>query len=411
MLASKPDFLLDFKFRKALLTSVSLFPHGYRCDDSHMPKRSNTPVPQHFGIAACALTITTGRDLQLLPAGEFMARDGRPYDAPSWYLDGALAQRLIDATAARKTPCVIDYEHQTLLAKENGKPAPASGWFHKLEWREGVGLFAVDVDWTDSAAEMIEKKEYRFISPVIGYDKATGAVTSIYMAAITNNPAIDGMSEVLLTAAALHFTLSPPTPLTEDTAMEELLEQLRWLLNLPVGTPAEGIVSHLQTLIDQLKAGDPAATAAASFDLVTYMAAQRETVASLSSATPDPAKFVPIGAMVALQGQLAALSATQATGRVDEVVAGALASGKLLPAQEEWARNYGTKDIAGLTAYLEGVQPIAALSGLQSRQTNLVPPNPAHVTALTAGQKDMCRMMGVAEADYLKTLQELGAAA
>jgi hypothetical protein len=30
VLGSKSDFLLDFKFRKALLTSVSLFPHGYR---------------------------------------------------------------------------------------------------------------------------------------------------------------------------------------------------------------------------------------------------------------------------------------------------------------------------------------------------------------------------------------------
>ena len=411
MLAGKSDFLLDFKFRKALLTSVSLFPHGYRCDDSSMPKRSNTPVPQHFGIAACALTITTGRALQLLPAGEFKARDGRPYDAPSWYLDGALAQGLIEATAARKTPCGIDYEHQTLLAKENGKPAPASGWFHKLEWREGVGLFAVDVDWTDSAAEMIEKKEYRFISPVIGYDKATGAVTSIYMAAITNNPAIDGMSEVLLTAAALHFTLSPPTPLTEDTAMEELLEQLRWLLNLPVGTPAEGIVSLLQTLIDQLKAGDPEATAAASFDLVSYLATQRQNLASLSSATPDPAKYVPIGAMVALQGQLAALTTDQSTSRVDEVVSAALASGKLLPAQEEWARSYGAQDIAGLTAYLDAAQPIAALSGLQTHQTKVVPPNPSHVAALTASQKSMCRMMGVSEADYLKTLQELATVA
>jgi phage I-like protein len=375
-----------------------------------MPKRSKPTVTQPFGIAACALAVTRGSELQLLPAGGFHARDGRPHDAPGWHVDAATAKRLIDAAAARGTPYVIDYEHQTLLAKDNGKPAPAAGWFHRLEWREGVGLFAVDVEWTDGAAAMIEKKEYRFISPVIGYDKATGAVTSLYMAAITNNPAIDGMSEVLLTAAALHFTLSPPTPLTEDTAMEELLEQLRWLLNLPVGTPAEGIVSHLQTLIDQLKAGDPEATAAASFDLVSYLATQRQTLASLSTATPDPAKYVPIGAMVALQGQLAALTTNQSTSRVDEVVSAALASGKLLPAQEEWARSYGAQDIAGLTAYLEAAQPIAALSGLQSHRTNVVQPNQPHVAALTASQKDMCRMMGVSEADYLKTLQELAGA-
>ena len=115
--------------------------------------------------------------------------------------------------------------------------------------------------------------------------------------------------------------------------------------------------------------------------------------------------------MTALQGQLAALTANQSSSHVDEVVSAALASGKLLPAQEEWARNYGAQDIAGLNAYLDAAQPIAALSGLQSRRTNVVPPNQTHVAALTASQKDMCRMMGVSEADYLKTLQELASAA
>lgn len=368
-----------------------------------MPKRSApTVTPQPFGIAACALEITSGRELQLLPAGHFKAGDGRPFDAPGWYLDGALAQRLIDAAAARTTPYVVDYEHQTLLAKENGQPAPAAGFYHQLEWRDGVGLFAIDVDWNERAADMIAKKEYRYVSPVIGYDKATGAVTAIYMAAITNNPAIDGMS-ALLTAAALHFAFPPPTSLTEDNTMDELLEQLRWLLNLPVGAPAADIAAHLQKLIDQLKVVNPEATAAASFDLVAYLNSQQQTVASLSAATPDPAKYVPIAVMTELQGQLAALTAIQNKGRVDEVVSAALTAGKLLPAQEAWARDYGNKDFAGLSAYLDKATPIAALSGMQSKTLS---PGQTGATALTAEQKSLCRMMGVAEADYLKTLQE-----
>lgn len=372
-----------------------------------MPKQTPATHSQQFGIAACALSLTTGRELQLLPAGQFKARDGRPHDAGIWFIDADIAAALIAAVGARKTPCVIDFEHQTLLAKENGKPAPAAGWFHKLEWREGIGLFAVDVDWTERAAEMIEKKEYRFISPVIGYDKATGAVTSLYMAAITNNPAIDGMSEVLLSAAALHFVFTPTTSLTEDTAMEELLEQLRWLLNLPVGSTAESITQHLQSLIDQIKTADPVATAAASFNLGAYMKAQRETVASLSTSTPDPAKYVPLAAMVELQGQLAALTAAKNAGQVDELVTAALASGKLLPAQEQWARAYGEKDIAGLSAYLDAAHPIAALNGLQSNKTPAAATTPGSIAVLTEAQKNMCRLMGVGEADYLKTLQEL----
>lgn len=68
----------------------------------------------------------------------------------------ALSRPLIAAADTRQTPYVIDYEHQTLRSAKNGLPAPASGWFKKLEWREGVGLFAVDVEWTDAAAAAID---------------------------------------------------------------------------------------------------------------------------------------------------------------------------------------------------------------------------------------------------------------
>jgi phage I-like protein len=370
-----------------------------------MPKATSPTPVKPFGIAACSLVVTPGNELQLLPAGAFTGRDGRPFDAPGWMIDGQLAQQLITAAEARGNPYLIDYDHQTLLAKDNGQPAPAAGWFKKLEWREGVGLFAVDVEWTDRAAGMIAAKEYRFVSPVIGYDKTTGAVTSIYMAAIVNNPAIDGMSEVLLAAAALHFSLSQPTPLSEEVSMniEELLEQLRWMLNLPVGSPPEDIKAHLQKLIDQIKADEPTAVAAASFDLVGYLARQREQVASLSAATPDPAKFVPIATMTALQGQIAALSTQLNDDRVDKAINDALDAKKLLPAQEDWAREFGKKDFAALSAYLDSAPPIGILAGMQSGKVDL--PAGGGTAALSANQKDLCRMMGVPEEEFAKTLQ------
>jgi phage I-like protein len=369
-----------------------------------MSKATPSTTAQPFGIAACSLVVTPGNELQLLPAGAFKGRDGRPFDAPGWVIDAQLAQRLIAAADARGTPYVIDYDHQTLLAKENGQPAPAAGWFKKLEWREGVGLFAVDVKWNDRAAAMIAAREYLYISPVIGYDKTTGAVTALYMAAIVNNPAIDGMGAILLAAAALHFSLSQPTPLSEEVSMniEELLEQLRWLLNLPVGSPAEDIKAHLQKLVDQIKTDEPTAVAAASFDLVAHLTRQREQVASLSAATPDPAKFVPIETMAALQGQVAALSSQLNDGRVDEAVKIALGAGKLLPAQEQWARDFGKKDFAALSAYLDNAPPIGILTGMQSGKTEIPP---AGTASLSASQKDLCRMTGVSEADFLKTLQ------
>ncbi len=91
---------------------------------------------------------------------------------------------------------VIDYEHQTIQASKNGQPAPAAGWFKRLEWREGQGLFAVDVRWTARAAAMIVAREYRYISPVFGFDPTTGEVQSLQSAAITNNPALDGLTDI-----------------------------------------------------------------------------------------------------------------------------------------------------------------------------------------------------------------------
>jgi len=355
-----------------------------------------------LAVAACSSALSTGNELQLLPAGQFCARDGRPADVPFWNIDAALAQVLIDAAAARETPYVIDYEHQTLLAKKTGNPAPAAGWFSKLEWRDGVGLFAIDVKWTDRASAMIAASEYRFASPVIGYDKTTGAVTALYMAAITNDPAIDGMDEVLLSAATLHFSLPNPTPLSQENPMDELLEQLRWMLNLPLTSTPDDVKAELQKLIGMIKE-DPTAAAAASFDLKGYLAAQRTSIVSLSSAEPDPTKYVPIAAMQAVQAQLASLSSETNAGRIDKLVKDALSAGKLLPQQEAWARSLGAKDMAALSAFIDQAPAIAALNGMQ---TNGNPPaETTNAAGLTENQVALCAALGVTHEQFAATLK------
>lgn len=152
---------------------------------------------QLVAFAACSFVLNANGEVQLLPAGEFRARDGRPVECAFWLTNADIAAKLIADIAALANPVVIDYEHQTLLSSENGKPAPAAGWFTAagMEWREGEGLFA-KVEWTDVAKLHIEANEYKFISPVILYDKKTGAVKKIINAALTNNAAIDGMEEV-----------------------------------------------------------------------------------------------------------------------------------------------------------------------------------------------------------------------
>ena len=203
------------------------------------------------GIAACAISVTAANEIQLSPIGKFRATDGRPHDVPHWFIDAALAAQIIAEFEARANRAVVDYEHQTLLAAQNGQPAPAAGWFGKLEWRES-GLYDVDVEWTERATQMIEGGEYKYISPVFAYDRKTGKVKRLLHAALTNNPALDGMDAV----AASQFQFLN----VEKLNMNELLEQLRWLLNMPV-------------------------TASANH--------------------PDPARFVPIAVMKSLQDEVA----------------------------------------------------------------------------------------------------------
>lgn len=149
-----------------------------------------------------ALPLGAGEPVQLLPAGEFSARDGRPGPGMKWRLSneqGAVLAAEVSRMAAI-TPLVIDYEHQTLNAVANGKPAPAAGWITSASWVSDVGLFG-EVEWTAAAKAAIAAAQYRFISPVIRFE-ADGRVSAIEMAALTNYPALLGMRAIAPLAGA-----------------------------------------------------------------------------------------------------------------------------------------------------------------------------------------------------------------
>jgi len=329
-------------------------------------------------FAKCAVEITKDISapgaVQLFPEGDFTARDGRPGAGKSWRLTEAAAGGIIRAAARRTTPIVIDYEHQTLEAKNNGREAPAAGWFKALEWRAGKGLFATDVDWTAAAKAYIDAGEYRYISPVFSYG-ADGTVLELHMAGLTNNPAIDGMDAV--TAAT--FSMA-------SDGLEDTMEELRKLLGLPDDATYNEIVAAVKAL------KETADTLKETADAVNNAAAKAET--------PDPAKYVPIATLTEVRNDLAALSAQVRDKEVSGLVDAALADGRLLPAMKGWALDLGKKDIVALKAYIDKAQPIAALTGTQTGGNAPTGGGGAlDDTALA-----VCRQMGVSADDYKKTL-------
>lgn len=345
-------------------------------------------------LAACSFELALPADgnlldIQLTPAGHFKPRDGRELPVPSWYIDATTAQGVITEFNARRTPPVVDYEHQTLRAETNGQPAPAAAWMRSLQWREGSGLWAT-VELTARAAELIRGGEYLYVSPVFHYDPVTGAVLAVEMAALTNNPAIDDMAPLALRAAAT-FAFHSDDP-TEDNTMK-LLAAIVAALGLAADSTEDQAIAACSALKPKLDTLD-------KLTQTLGVGAEGAVAActALKQATPDPAKYVPVAAVEEMRGQLAALSAENTNRKVNDLVETGLADGRILPGMKDWAISLGQKDVAALAAYLDKAAPIAALAGTQTG--GQPPAGTKDDNGLTAAELAVCSMTGVDPKDF-----------
>jgi phage I-like protein len=116
----------------------------------------------------------------------------------SFIVDEESARLAVEAFEEHGTDLPIDYEHQTLggtYSSPSGQ-APAAGWIKRLFAEAGVGLLA-EIEWTEQAQKMLAAKEYRFLSPVAIIRKSDRKLVAIHSAALTNKPAIVGMSPIV----------------------------------------------------------------------------------------------------------------------------------------------------------------------------------------------------------------------
>ena len=121
------------------------------------------------------------KEIKILPVGEVTTLKGDMLVDDESY-------RMIEAYfRSRRIDVVVDYEHQTLM----GTQAPAAGWITSI--RKGEDAIVASVNWTDKAKELIQAKEYRYLSPVVRVRNSDHRVTAVHSVALTNAPAIDGM--------------------------------------------------------------------------------------------------------------------------------------------------------------------------------------------------------------------------
>ncbi len=350
-------------------------------------------LPLAVALAACSYSLGSVADdntiwLQVTPAGHFKPADGREIKVPAWHIDQAVATKVIERFRATKNKRVVDYEHQTLRKEENGQPAPAAGWYTDLQWREGEGLFA-QVQLTARAAQYIAEGEYQYFSPVFLYHPTTGDVLDVQMGALTNAPAIDGMQELSLRAAA-SFGCFDDSP--EENPVNPLLLAVCAALGLQADKTTEeqaiaaltAFNNDLRKLLGEGEASDGKAVLAAC----TGLKAKAAT-------SVDPAQFVPLSVVDGLKAEMAALTARlgeRDEKDLDSQIQGALEDGRLHKTMEEWARDLGKNNRAALTAYLDKAQPIAAITG---SQTGGKPPVADEKTGLTQDELAVCSAMGL----------------
>lgn len=269
----------------------------------------------------------TPKVIQLFRMGAHPSRNGKP---PIIRVDDlAHAERVAAATARYhgSNEMVIDYDHQTVFGAKPGVGgrAPAAAWSPKV-FATKDGVFA-EVDWTEAAATALDKREYRYISPVFAHD-AQGRPTVVINATLTNTPALD------LDAVASAFSteegsspmnygpIAKALGLGEDASEEEILRAIANMNNAPAAMTA------LATVLG----------AEAGADLVAVATALKDKAENAGN--PDPAQFVPIATVAAMQtsiqslaGSVTSMHAEKRKDKIDQ----AQTEGRLVPALVAYA--------------------------------------------------------------------------
>jgi len=287
---------------------------------------------------------------QVFPAGDVLI-DG---DEPA-VMDAEGAALLIEQFNRRSHDLVIDYEHQTLT----GEKAPAAGWVKELAWFEDLGLWA-RAEWTEEAAGYLARREYRYFSPVFLIRKKDRKIVNLYNIALTNQPRMMNIQALI---SKDRWTDGP------RERRHQMLDRIKRLLGLAEAAGEE------ETL-----------------DQVAWLKRQSDALSAKSpDLAPDNAETEATGLrslFEALKKDHEALKREVSERESDAAVQAALAAGKIMPAQETWARAYALKDPHGFEAFAAGAPQVVPLDNLPAGD-----PEPKSATAAEQVARLTAKMM------------------
>ncbi len=358
------------------------------------PSTSILPPEEAFATAAATEVAFAGdappTRIELFRYG---THDGKNGSGRYELTDRAHAEAVVAASVARlgSSEMPIDYDHQMPFGAVPGVggKAVAAGWIKQFHITD-AGIDA-DVEWTDAASAHLKAREYRYISPYFGHEKGSGRVTRFINAALTNLPNLE------LRAVASQ---------QGSTGDESMIDLKKIAGALGLGDTADE--AAILTAIDEQKA---AASATAKALGLAETAKPEEVTAAASalaanSGNPDPAKFVPIATVTEMQSAMSSLK-SQIGGMLEaeqaKVVDQAIADGKLIPAQKDWALNAINSDATAFASFL-------ATTPAMKLGDRILDEKVKGADGLTTEERAVASQMGITPEAFAKSKAELEAA-
>jgi phage I-like protein len=304
--------------------------------------------------------------IKIVPAGErIKGRDGR-----TWKNSNPKQTALNSNERLPSLP--IDENHSTDLAAPKGGASPAFGWMTNL-CADDTGAIWADVEWTERGRDVLDKKEYRYISPVF-YSDESGEINCILRAALTNTPNLQ-----LPALNGEQSSHEQPEKINTEDCMDKIL-------CAALGLAETATVNDALAVIDKLKT----AQNAQSVDLAAY-APRVELNTALERA-------------VSAEKQVADLNAAQLKKEAEAAVGEAIKAGKIPPALKDTYINMCAtqagfeqfKDIAAKTPAIIDGKPQAPAA-----------PPPASETSLNAEDAAFAKAAGYSAEEWNK-LREAG---
>lgn len=318
------------------------------------------PSTESVGVALLLQSAGTVPDwIELIPAGEFMGRDGRKFinDRPD---------QVVAAFVAHRASLPFDAEHSSEHKAAKGDPAPAQGWIEELDVRDGA-VWA-RVEWTAPGRELIANRQYRYYSPVIYFQPKTNQVLGLKSAGLTNQP-------------NLFFTALNQAA---NTHQENDMDFTK--IALALGLIAAAGESDILQAINALK--------------------EDKATALNRAASPDPAKFIPVethelalNRATTAETSLAALKQASVEAEIETAINAALSDGKIAPANQDYYTAMCRTE-NGLDQFKAFIAKAPAIVPSQGDDAKKHPG--AQATALNAEEQQVAQLLGINNDDFVK---------